>query len=233
MTLAADPIVGSTRVVVLAPETSDVRGEPAEFRRFGLSIVIREDILQALTEVARDANAALVVSSELACADVRDVIDLAVAACRSSVILGISATTDIALISFALQAGVRSTVEMPLTPERLSRTLRAIPTGTATTGPIVVGSLSVDTARHRIEWAGHPVQASPREFAVLRELAHRHPHMVTLDELAAGYGGAASDTHSAVRVIINHLRSRIAEVAGESGHAVIETVRGVGYRLTG
>lgn len=231
MTLAADPIVGSTRVVVLAAGASVMRGEPAEFRRFGLSIVLREDILSALVEVVRDPTAALVVSAEISFVEVRDILDLAVVACRSSVILGLSSTTDLSLVTYALNAGVRSTIELPLTPERLSRTLRVIPMGSVVNQPITVGCLSVDASRHTIEWAGETIPASPREFAVMLQLAQSHPQMVPLEQLAAGYLGAPSDPQAAVRVIINHLRSRIADAAGESGAAVIETVRGVGYRL--
>ncbi len=47
----------------------------------------------------------------------------------------------------------------------------------------------MDSARHRIDWAGIPIEASPREFAVVLELAENHPHMVPLDQLASGYQG--------------------------------------------
>ena len=233
MTLTADPIVGSTRVVVLAPDATVFRGVPAEFRHFGLSIVLREDILAALTEVVHDSTAMLVVSSEIPCQELRDVLDLAVATCRSSVILGLTSSTDVGAISAGLRAGVRATVDLPLTPERLARTLRVLPTASPASGPITIGNLTVDAVRHRIEWAGTPIEASPREFAVILELAQSHPRMVPLEKLAAGYHGAPADPQAAVRVIVNHVRARIAEAAGESGTAVIETVRGVGYRLAG
>ncbi|WP_439592665.1 winged helix-turn-helix domain-containing protein [Microbacterium sp.] len=233
MTLTADPIVGSTRVVLLAPDATALRGGAAEFRRFGLSIVLREDVLAALTEVVHDRTATLVVSPEIPCTQLRDLLDLAVATCSSSVVLGLTPTTDAATVSAALRAGVRGTVDLPLTPERLARTLRVIPTGGPATGPIKIGELTVDAARHRIEWAGHQIDASPREFAVVLELAQSHPRMVPLDQLAAGYQGAPADPQAAVRVVINHLRARIAKVAEQGGSAVIETVRGVGYRLAG
>ena len=56
MTLTAEPIAGSTRVVVLSSEPGVARGGAAEFRRFGLSLVLREDILAALTEVVHDGR---------------------------------------------------------------------------------------------------------------------------------------------------------------------------------
>ncbi|MFS0733857.1 winged helix-turn-helix domain-containing protein [Microbacterium jepli] len=233
MTLTVEPLVGSTRVVVLAPDGRVVRDQAAEFRRFGISIVLRQDILAALTEVVHDPTAMLVVSADIPCQELRDVLDVAVATCGSSVLLGLTATTDTGAVGAALRAGVRSTVDLPLTAERLARTFRALPAKAASTGPIMIGNLTVDAARHRIDWAGAPVEASPREFAVMLQLAQNHPHMVALDELAAGYQGSSVDPYASVRVVINHLRSRIAQVTGARGTAIIETVRGVGYRLAG
>ncbi len=231
MTLTADPIVGSTRVVVLAPDARVVRDHAAEFRRFGLSIVFREDILAALTEVVHDSTAMLIVSSEIPCQELRDVLDLAVATCGTSVILGLTATTDAGAVSTALRAGVRTTIDLPLSAERLAMTLRALPAGVAVTRPITIGDLTVDAARHRIDWAGMPIEVSPREFAVVLELARSHPQMVALDQLAAGYQGTSADPYATVRVVINHLRSRISHATGALSTAIIETVRGVGYRL--
>lgn len=233
MTLTADPIVGSTRVVVLASDAAAVRGGAGEFRRFGLSLVLRDDILAALTEAVHDQTAVLVVCADISCQELRDVLDLAVAACGSSVILGLTATTDAAAITAAMRSGIRGTVDLPLTPERLAKTLRVLPTPSAETEPIRIGELTVDSARHRIDWGGTPVDVTPREFAVVLELAKSHPQMVDLDQLAAGYRGAPADPHAAVRVVINHVRSRIAHVAGTPGTAIIETVRGVGYRIAG
>ncbi|MFS0746121.1 winged helix-turn-helix domain-containing protein [Microbacterium sp. 1P10UB] len=233
MTLTVEPLVGSTRVVVLAPDGRVVRDQAAEFHRFGISIVLRQDILAALTEVVHDPTAMLVVSADIPCQELRDVLDVAVATCGSSVLLGLTATTDTGAVGAALRAGVRSTVDLPLTAERLARTFRALPAKAASTGPIMIGNLTVDAARHRIDWAGAPVEASPREFAVMLQLAQNHPHMVALDELAAGYQGSSVDPYASVRVVINHLRSRIAQVTGARGTAIIETVRGVGYRLAG
>lgn len=233
MTIAAESIVGSTRIIVLAPTSEVVRGRAAEFRRFGLSIVVRDDILAALTEVVHDPAAMLVVSADVPGQKLDDVLDLAVAVCRSRVLLGMTSTTDTAAISAAFRAGVRATVELPLSPEQVARTMRVLPAVATARGPIRIGDLTVDSARHRIDWAGDPIEATPREFAVVLELAQNHPRIVPLDELASGYQGTSADHHAAVRVVINHVRARIADVAGSHGAAIIETVRGVGYRIAG
>lgn len=233
MTLTVEPIVGSTRVVVLAPDARAVRDAAAEFRRFGISIVLRGDIVAALTEVVHDPTAMLIVSSDIPCDQLRNVLDLAVATCGASVILGLAETMDIEAVRTALRAGVRTTIDLPVSAERLSQTLRVLPAAVVETRPITIGDLTVDAARHRIEWAGTPIEASPREFAVVLELARNHPQMVGLDQLAADYQETSADPYATVRVVIHHLRTRISRATGAPGAAIIETVRGIGYRLAG
>lgn len=233
MTLALDPIVGSTRVVVLAPDQPGVRSAASEFRHFGLSIVVRRDILAALTEVVHDPSAMLVVSAEIPLESLGNVIELAVATCRSSVMLGMTSTADAEAAGVALKAGVHTIVDLPLSAERLARVLRAVPSGQAKAGPISVGKMTIDANRHRLDWAGIVIDVTPREFEVVLELARRYPGVATLEELASGLPGNSADPFAAVRVVITHVRSRIYEVAGPSGAAIIQTVRGVGYRLAG
>ncbi|MBN9216274.1 MULTISPECIES: winged helix-turn-helix domain-containing protein [unclassified Microbacterium] len=234
MTMVAEPLLGSARVVVLAPDDTAVRGAASEFRRFGLSLVLRNDIVAALGEVVHDPAAILVISSDIPCQDLRDVVDIAVMTCGSSVLLGLTTATGVTEVSAALSAGIRGIVDLPLTAERLARTLRTLPTKTLASGPITIGDLTVDARSHRIYWESTPIDASPREFAVMLELAQNHPHTVGLDQLVdAGGQGSSVDPHASVRVLINHVRSRIAQVTGARGSAIIETVRGVGYRLAG
>ena len=233
MTIALEPIVGSTRVVVLGARESVIRDSQAEYRHFGLSVVTRDDILAALTEVVHDPAAMLVVAADVPCETLRDVLDLAIATCRSSVLLGVTPVTETAAITMAMRAGVRATVDLPLSAERLAQTLRSLPSADTATGPIAIGQLTVDRARHRLEWGGHSIDLTPREFDVVAELASQYPGVVRLEDLARDYRGSAADPAAAVRVVVTHVRSRIAEVAGPAGAAVIQTVRGVGYRLAG
>ena len=92
-----------------------------------------------------------------------------------------------------------------------------------------VGDLVVDIDRYEIRLRGTVIHTSPREFDVLVALATAHPRMVTLDELAQHAGG--SDPQASVRVMVARLRTRFSELAGVGRDAVIETLRGVGYRL--
>lgn len=233
MTIAVGPVAGTARVVVLADDPGAVRGRPAEYRRVGISIVRRESILAALTEVVHDPSAVLVVSSELPCDGLGDLLDLAVATCGSSVVLGLTADTRAETVSAAMRSGVRATVDLPLSPLRLSAMLRATPVRDTASSPITVGGLTVDSGRHVVSWTGLPVDLTPREFAVLEELAGAHPRIVSLDELALRYHGSAADPRGAVRVVVTHVRARLAGVGGAAASACVETIRGVGYRIAG
>jgi DNA-binding response OmpR family regulator len=217
-------------VIVLAPDHSALRGGAAEFRRFGLSVVFREDIVAALTELVHDRTAMLIVSADIRCVELRDVLEVAVATCGASVLLGLGPATDTATVGTAMIAGVHATVDLPLTAERLAKIVPTLPKNQVL-GPITVGSLTVDAGRHRLDWDGVRIDVSPREFAVALELARNHPRIVALDELASRHQKTSADPYGSVRVLINNLRSRIAPVAGADGSVIIETVRGVGYRL--
>lgn len=233
MTIAAEPIVGSTRIIVLAPPVGAVKGKAAEFRRSGFTVDVRGDVVSALTELLRDPSALLIVSSELAADGSSDALRLGLATCGSSVMLGMTSATTAAAVSAALAAGARGTVDLPLTPDRLARALRALPPRVPEAGPLHVGELTIDPARHRVTWSGVEIQATPREFALLLDLARHHPGVVDLDDLARRHSGGTNDPRGTVRVIVTHVRARLMEGAGPGAAAIIETVRGIGYRLAG
>ncbi|MDD7929898.1 winged helix-turn-helix domain-containing protein [Microbacterium thalli] len=218
-------------MIVLAPDTTAVRGTMAEFRHFGVSLVVKTDILAALTELVHDPMAVIVVSSEIPCQDTADVLDLAVATCRSAVLFGLHPSTPTAAVSRALTAGVRGVIELPVTPERLTHTLRSVPTAPSNApGEVSVGDLRIDVGRHLVQLRDAVVPTTPREFDVLLALATSYPGMVSLSELADRHGSGA-DPYASVRVVIARLRTRFAQLAGVPRESVIATQRGIGYRL--
>jgi len=91
------------------------------------------------------------------------------------------------------------------------------------------GPITLDEVAHSVRVGERPVELSPREFALL-ECFLRHPGQVlTRDQLldhAWPYGVAV--TPNAVDAYVHYLRDKLGDQA-----ALIETVRGVGYRLGG
>ncbi|MEU2205360.1 winged helix-turn-helix domain-containing protein [Microbacterium oleivorans] len=230
--IAVPAVVGSTRVIVLADESTIVRGSQAEFRHFGVCLVLRTDVIRALAELVHDPDAVIVVPAALTGCDLEDVIDLARAADPRAVLLGVPTDMDPATVAHASMAGPNATVPLPLTPERLATHLRAVlgllPPRHA--GIIQVGDLTVDADRFRVEWRGAFVETTPREFDILLTLALAHPRMITLAELASRYG-TGTDRYASVRTAVGKLRRRFAEVSGEGRDAVLLTQHGVGYRF--
>jgi two-component system OmpR family response regulator len=87
------------------------------------------------------------------------------------------------------------------------------------------GEVSLDPATHQVHVAREPVALTPREYTVL-EYFLRNPHrVVSKTELLDHVWDAAEDTDpNAVEVYIGYLRRKL-------GRDLLQTVRGVGYRL--
>ncbi|WP_374688236.1 response regulator [Promineifilum sp.] len=116
-------------------------------------------------------------------------------------------------------------------PELLARVralLRRPPLQMGTT--LHIGDLEMDTATREVRRSGHPIELSPREFAILEYLM-RHPGQV-LTRTQIGEHVWNFDFYNESNVIdvyVGYLRRKI-----DNGHALplIHTVRGVGYRIS-
>lgn len=218
------------RVVFLGGATA-VRGTPREFLHFGTTLVVHDDLLEAFIEVAREPESVLIISTNVSAVPLKSILELAVAMRGSAVILGLGSGDAATSMRVALAVNVRATVNLPLTPERLRQTVRSLPRPRRIENEsVTVGGLTVDPARHHVLWHGVRIDMTPREMSVLHSLMQAHPYMASLEELAVELAGSATDPIGAIRVAIQRIRSRLNTVTAES-HAIIETVRGVGYRL--
>jgi two-component system phosphate regulon response regulator PhoB len=93
---------------------------------------------------------------------------------------------------------------------------------------VTIGDLNLDPVTHRVSWQGAPLKLGPTEFKLLNFLM-RHPERVhsraqLLDKV---WGDHVFIEERTVDVHVKRLR----EALGMAG-ALVETVRGVGYRLT-
>jgi two-component system OmpR family response regulator len=109
--------------------------------------------------------------------------------------------------------------------------LRALVRRGAPARPVIlqVGDLTIDPARHRVTVGGEMVPLTPREFALLLHLM-RHAGVVQSkhDILENVWDEHFDGDPNIVEVYIGYLRRKLAAA---STH--IETLRGVGYVLTG
>lgn len=87
------------------------------------------------------------------------------------------------------------------------------------------GPLSYDPSTCETRLDGRAVDLSRREQALLQALLHNPRRVLSSDQLKDAIYGFAEDVESnALNVHIHHLRRKL-------GNGIVETVRGLGYRL--
>ena len=132
----------------------------------------------------------------------------------------------------ALDIGGDDFMSKPFSPVVLVARLRAL-LRRAADGPepsSTVGSLRVDPARQRA-WLGEDeLRLTAREMALLLYLMHRVDHVVSKTEILEHvWDQAFEGDANVVEVYISRLRRKLAP----STDLGIDTVRGLGYRLSG
>ncbi len=91
------------------------------------------------------------------------------------------------------------------------------------------GLLRLDTASHRVSWAGTEVHLTPREFQILEALLLNRGKAVSRTRLSLQvYDHAFDNESNVIDVHVANLRRKLRRVGGVP---VIETVRGVGFRI--
>lgn len=93
------------------------------------------------------------------------------------------------------------------------------------------GELEIDLDAHTVRKAGEPIAMTPKEFALLSQLA-RHPNkLFTRDQLLDLVWGV--DTYVSPRTVDVHIRWLRSKIEPDPNHPrYIQTVRGSGYRFS-
>ena len=146
-------------------------------------------------------------------------------------ILMLTARGDEADRVAGLDAGADDYITKPFSTQELLARIRAVLRRRApeqVAEPIDIGGLALDAATHRVSWQGQPLKLGPTEFKLLHYLmkhAERvHSRTQLLDKI---WGDHVVIEERTVDVHVKRLREALG-----SASAMVETVRGAGYRFT-
>ncbi|HKO51176.1 MAG TPA: response regulator transcription factor [Polyangiaceae bacterium] len=135
----------------------------------------------------------------------------------------------------ALEAGADDYVTKPFSPRevvaRVRAVLRRTQTELAAGGPVPTPIISLDAATRRARVNGAILELTRVEFDVLSCLLEQPGRVYSRVELIGRvWGDGFAITDRTIDSHVKALRKKVAEAGAEPG--IIETVRGVGYRVT-
>ncbi len=128
-----------------------------------------------------------------------------------------------------IDAGADDYVVKPFHMEELLARVRAVIRRAAghATNEIVCGDVAIDVRSSRVTFAGEPVRLTSHEYRVLAYLMMHQGRVVSRTELTEHLYDQDFDRDSnTIEVFIGRLRKKLSP-------EVIETVRGLGYRIGG
>lgn len=131
-----------------------------------------------------------------------------------------------------LDAGADDYVTKPFSTQELLARIRAVLRRRApekSQETVTLAGLVLDAAAHRVSWQGRPLKMGPTEFRLLHFLM-QHPERVHSRQqlLDRVWGDHVFIEERTVDVHVKRLREALGPAAG----ALVETVRGAGYRMT-
>jgi two-component system response regulator QseB len=140
-------------------------------------------------------------------------------------VLVISSRSQLRTRLTALDLGADGYVIKPVHLEEVAAVMRALlrRRTTLSAGQITWRDLVMDPNSRLVQRGGSTIELTEQEFAVLLALLEDRPRALSRADIQARSGNRVGDG-SAVEVHVHHLRRKL-------GENVIQTVRGVGYRV--
>jgi DNA-binding response OmpR family regulator len=128
-----------------------------------------------------------------------------------------------------LEAGADDYMVKPFEVDEFIARVRALIRRTTGFAAVRCGDVEIDRVARQARVAGAPMSLTNREYALLLHLVHRADRVVKRSDLLSHVWGMSFDPGSnIVEVHVSRLRDKLGDRAW-----MVETVRGVGYRLRG
>lgn len=216
-------------LLALHPDTV-LPGLIGELVSQGLVVDVASTIAQARYLLEDPSHSALLIDRHLPDGDGLDVVrGLRLAGRRLPVLvwdLGAELVTRI----FGLDAGADDYLSRPLAPEELAARIRARLRQCPFAGgrAIHFGPLVYDPDNGQAHVAGHLLDLSARETALLALLLERQGMVVTREEIETQVFGKQVGVSNVVDVTVHRLRQKLQRAGGQ---LLILTAKTVGYRL--
>ncbi len=152
--------------------------------------------------------------------------------CTSLPILMLTAKGEEVDRVVGLELGADDYVTKPFSPRELILRMKAIlrrgkPSVQKSSGVLMKGDITIDSERHEVLIGKKTLELTPLEFKLLLTFVERAGKVQTRDSLLNEIWGYDSDMDT--RTVDTHVK-RLREKMGRTG-SLIETVRGIGYRL--
>lgn len=218
------------RILIVDDEPAIRRLVRGAVERAGYSVSEAANAADALTQARRKGCELVLLDLGLPDRDGIEIVPLLKAMDRAVIVL--TARDATAEKVSALDLGADDYVVKPFdTEELLARIRSTLRQRVAEVGgKVTVANVVIDVPAHRVLRDGLPVQLTPKEFALLAELARYKGRVVTHGQLLTSIWGAAHhDDVEYLRVAIRALRRKLE--ADPANPTLIRNEPGIGYCL--
>jgi DNA-binding response OmpR family regulator len=225
--------IPSTRqrsLLLIVDPDDTVAGIAEQIRAYDIDVVVCPDPVEALVRAGSLRPDAVLAAANLRPLDSATIVQVLTKRSGIPVVLGVG-DDDGQFAAAALAAGAAACVARPYRPQEVLPILRAIrPDDVITEPPLEVGGLRLDPAALQVSLHGRSVRLPMREFRLLHLLMANAERVVTRERIRAEiWSSSTADTSNTVTVHIQRLRHRLGD--DPTHPSIIQTVRGVGYRL--
>lgn len=149
------------------------------------------------------------------------------AAGTTSPVLFVSCRNDTLDRVLALDCGADDYVGYPVEQVELQARIRALLRGRGRAAVLEMGKVRLDPALRRVTLGANELAMSATEFALLEYLLHNAGRVLSRSALLDHVWHGRFNSENVVEVYIGYLRRKL----GSEAH-LIQTVRGVGYRMS-
>lgn len=217
------------RVLVAEDEPALADALTTGLRRRGHIVATAYDGVDARQQVKRSDFDVVVLDRGLPYVSGDEICEEIVAAQVGARVIMVTAAVAVAQRVEGLRLGADDYLTKPFAFDELAARVDALarrPVVRGGRGVLSVGDITIDPRRRMVQRAGRPVDLAVKEFGVLTALAMQPGSWLSTEMLREQVWDQNTDpSTSAVKVTMSSLRRKLGQPQ------VIETQRGVGYRL--